>query len=284
MCSCNLSDRDLVELLKVFASVENKAYSDLAAVQSLGEVQDFFKPEALGGPARAMIAFREVAMWHKEATHEGSTDMSDMTAAKKMRSNLGSGAPEAIIKEACKQSVERLATLQDHLPPEAMRLLMVLLDPRRPCMYKEGLTCEEPNMLQWFGKTLLGQTAPRPKGLELRKTAELSWARQPCRMAFHAAAPLLSLEQLRTVDESSSADTSFQQVDLVLPEFTPAELEAIAEVARGVAQHLAQGIVSAPLGVRELVTKLTPTQVEMRAKQSAARTAKKARMAAPPVD
>ena len=100
--------------------------------------------------------------------------------------------------------------------------------------------------------------------------------------AGHAAAPPLSLEQLRT-DQSSSADTSFQQVDLVLPEFTPAELEAIAEVARGVAQHLAQGIVSAPLGVRELVTKLTPTQVEMRAKQSAARTAKKARMAAPPV-
>ena len=100
-------------------------------------------------------------------------------------------------------------------------------------------------------------------------------------MAFHAVAPPLSLKQLRTVDESSSADTSFKQVDHVLPEFTPAELEAIAEVARGVAQHIAQGIVSAPLGVREIVTKKTPTQVEMRAKQSAARTAKKARMAAP---
>ena len=281
MCSCNLPDLDLVELLKVFASMENKAFSDLAAVQSLGEVQDFFKPEALGGPSRAILAFREVAMWHKEATREGSTDMSEMTAAKKMRSHLGSGAPEAIVEEACKQSVERLATLQAHLPRKAMRLLMVLLDPRRPRMYKEGLTCEEPNMLQWFGKTLLGQKPPRPKGLELRATAELSWARQPCQMAFHAVAPPLSLEQLRTVDESSSADTSFKQVDLVLPEFTPAELEAIAEVARGVAQHLAQGIVSAPLGVREIVTKKTPTQVEMRAKQSAARMAKKAKMAAP---
>lgn len=91
--------------------------------------------------------------------------MSEMTAAKKMRLHLGSGAPEAIIKEACKQSVERLATLQAHLPPEAMRLLMVLLDPRRPRMYKEGLTCEEPNMLQWFSKTLFwARRPPGPRG------------------------------------------------------------------------------------------------------------------------
>lgn len=102
--------------------------------------------------------------------------MSEMTAAKKMRSHLGSGAPKAIVEEACKQSVERLATLQTHLPPKAMRLLMVLLDPRWPCMHKEGLTCEEPNMarqdsLGSEGPQAQGAGAPRNGRAELGATA-----------------------------------------------------------------------------------------------------------------
>ena len=157
------------------------------------------------------------------------------------------------------------------------RLLKVLLDPRRPHMYKEGLTCEEPNMLQWIAKMLLGMKADKPKGLERRATADLTWARQPCGMAFHAVMPPLPLEQLRAGGETSSSDTTFEQVDLVLPELTPAELETIAVVARGLAQHMAQGIVSAPLGVREIVTKKTQSQVAMRARAKDARTAKMAR-------
>ena len=50
-----------------------------------------------------------------------------------------------------------------------------------------------------------------------------------------------------------------------------------AVVARGLAQHMAQGIVSAPLGVREIVTKKTQSQVAMRARAKDARTAKMAR-------
>ena len=278
MLSCNLPDLDLVELLEQFASTENQAFSAMATVESLGEIQAFFPPEAFGGPARAILAFRQIAAWHKKATREGHTDLSEMTAAKKMRAHLGSGAPEAIVQDACKQSIERLATLQADLPPKAMRLLLILLDPRRPRMYQEGLTCEEPNMLQWFGKTLLGQKADKPKGLEIRATADLSWAQQPCGMAFHVAAPPLPLEQLRrTVDESSSTDASFEQIDLVLPEFAPEELKAIAVAARGLAQHMAQGIVSAPIGVQEIVTKKTVSQVETRKKNRVARVAKKNR-------
>lgn len=277
MLSCNLPDCDLVELLKEFASMENSAFVDLAAVESLGEIQAFFKPAAFGGSARAILAFRQIAAWHKNGTREGNTDLSEIMAAKKMRTHLGAGAPEAIIVEACKQSVERLETLLTELPPKVTRLLQVLLDPRRPRMYKEGLTCEEPNMLQWIAKMLLGMKADKPKGLERRATADLTWARQPCGMAFHAVMPPLPLEQLRAGGETSSSDTTFEQVDLVLPELTPAELETIAVVARGLAQHMAQGIVSAPLGVREIVTKKTQSQVAMRARAKDARTAKMAR-------
>ena len=284
MLSCNLTDVDLVKLLKKFASIENTAFSGMAAVESLGEIQAFFQPAAFGGPVRAILAFRQAAAWHKTATREGSTDLGAMAASQKMRTHLGGGAPEALVSQACKQSVERLATLQDDLSPKAMRLLMVMLDPRRPRMYKEGLTCEEPNMLQWFGKTLLGQKAVKPKGLDLRAEADLRWAQPPCGMAFHAVVPPLSLEQLRTVDESSSSDTSFEQVDLVLPAFAPDELESIVVVARGLAQHVAQGIVSAPIGVQEMVTKKTDSQVWMRQKNRDARVAKKIRQGAIVVD
>lgn len=98
----HLPDLDLVELLKEFASMENSAFVDLAAVESLSEIQAFFKPEAFGGSARAILAFRQIAAWHKNGTREGNTDLSEIMAAKKMRTHLGAGAPEAIIVEACK--------------------------------------------------------------------------------------------------------------------------------------------------------------------------------------
>ena len=51
--------------------------------------------------------------------------------------------------------------------------MRLLLDPRRPLVYKEGLTCEEPTMLQHFTKQLLGMKAVKPKGLERRAEADL---------------------------------------------------------------------------------------------------------------
>ena len=277
MCSCNLPDASLVALLTVFAARGNEAFSDMAKVTTLGEVQDFFKAEDFGGPSRAILAFREAAAWHKNATREGSTDMSEMPASKKLRHNFGADAPTTIMHHACQRSVERMCVLQAQLPARAARVLNVLLDPRRPDIYKEGLTCEEPNMLKYLSNTVLGNKADKPKGIEVRDVADMRCYNAPYDVAYHLVHPRKSFEEMRSDTTTQEVtDTTFEQVDLTLPMLQPEELEAIAEIARGLFKHMARGILSAPPGVRAMVTKRTEAQVAEREKARATKASKKA--------
>ena len=144
-------------------------------------------------------------------------------------------------------------------------------------MYKEGLTCEEPNMLKYLSNTVLGNKADKPKGIEVRAVADMRCYNAPYDVAYHLVHPRKSFEEMRSDTTTQEVtDTTFEQVDLTLPMLQPEELEAIAEIARGLFAHMARGILSAPPGVRAMVTKRTEAQVAARERARAAKASKKA--------
>lgn len=294
MMSCHHKGKlgPIFDGLRRFVARPNQAFAEVLALPSMGEVQAFFPDSCFGGALRATLAFREIAFLHGRATREGGTDLRGMSAARKLGTVLGAGGPGALVEAACERAAERLRQVHAELPPAAVRLMSVLLDPRRPQVYKEGLTCEEPAMLAWVATALLGvKPNPKPKGLvdldaapDEQGEAELRWAATPCALPFHRVLPPLSVEEMCALGGGAAppaADAAFSQVNLVLPSFSPDELESIASAARALAAHVARGIVSAPQGVRDIVTRQTEVQLEERRRRALARLAKKQKARSP---